>query len=154
MARGPLSSACVSCAVSFGARRFRTFGNLVTKVLFFTFSGAGKNKVYCEVYCLTNAQMRSLHCRTKGIDRPTTVLSFPADPRFPRPDLPKGLRYLGEVYLAPDYIKAKGAWPLVRYLVHGALHLLGYTHRNACDRIEMESMEAKLALRLKEKGVG
>lgn len=105
------------------------------------------------MYCINNAKMRSLNRSFRGKNDVATVLSFPADIRFPRPDVPKSVRYLGEIYIAPLAIEKKGEWPIGRYIIHGALHLLGYTHARQSDRIEMESLEAEVASYLKKKGV-
>jgi len=69
------------------------------------------------------------------------VLSYVAPKEMPRPDI-KG-KFLGEIYLNPLYIK-KNKESLVRMLVHGLLHLLGYNHKKKGDRIKMERKEASL----------
>lgn len=83
------------------------------------------------------------------------VLSFPAPKRFPHPG--GSGRYLGEVYLNPDYIKADPFFNGSRFairdklaymLIHGLLHLLGYDHKKKNDIIKMENMERKLLQKL------
>ena len=69
------------------------------------------------------------------------VLSYPAPPDFPRPDLEQ--KILGEIYLNPDYIKAKKE-DLDFMALHGFLHLLGYDHKKKSDTIKMETKEKKL----------
>jgi len=69
------------------------------------------------------------------------VLAFPAPKNFPRPD--QGGRYLGEIYLNPDYIKKHGE-DLIFMFIHGFLHLLGYDHKKKDDRIAMEKKEREL----------
>lgn len=101
-----------------------------------------KHRAACEVFFITDAEMRRLSRITRGKNRPTNVLSFPAGD-FPRPDLPRGCRHLGELYLAPDLI-ARRSESLPALLVHGLLHLLGYTHERARDRIRMERKEQEL----------
>ena len=140
------------CVAFAGAKRFSGLEKPIERVLFLAFSFLKERAAFCEVHCLTDAAMRSLNRSARGKSEHATVLSFPAAPSFPRPDVPKGVRYLGEIYLAPDTIARKGEWPLPRYLVHGALHLLGYTHSLQSDRIEMESREAEIAACLKKEG--
>lgn len=76
-----------------------------------------------------------------------SVLSFPAPPDFPRPDL-KGKRPLGEIYLDPGYIKRRGE-NLFFLLIHGFLHLSGYDHKKKDDRIFMEKEEKRVYLACK-----
>lgn len=78
-------------------------------------------------------RMRALNLQYKGHDRPTDVLSF----TLPQPD--GGL--LGDVYVCPWYAareaRRRGIRPreeLVRLLVHGTLHALGYDHPEDASR--------------------
>ena len=79
------------------------------------------------------------------------VLAFPADSSFPRPDLTEPA--LGEIYLNPSYIKEHGE-DLTYMLVHGFLHLLGYDHQSARDRMNMERKETALLRRLEQQATG
>lgn len=97
------------------------------------------------------------------------VLAFPAPRNFPRPDIRKDIKYLGEIYLNPGYIERESLeirnWKprtspayggtvrarleiasqkLAYMLIHGFLHLLGYDHKKKNDRIEMEKKEKQL----------
>lgn len=79
------------------------------------------------------------------------ALAFPAPPGFPRPDIGKKYKYLGEIYLNPDYIKKEHLeFPakLAYMLIHSFLHLLGYDHKKKNDRIRMEKKEKFLLKRL------
>lgn len=67
------------------------------------------------------------------------VLAFPEPGRFPHPEL-KGRRLLGEVYLNQDL----GPERLGFLLIHGILHLAGFSHARKGDILKMESMESKL----------
>lgn len=69
------------------------------------------------------------------------VLAFRAPHKFPRPDV-RG-KFLGEIYLNPDYIR-KHREDIMFMLTHGFLHLLGYDHENKGDRIRMDKKEKKL----------
>jgi probable rRNA maturation factor len=73
------------------------------------------------------ARIQRLNREWKGHDRPTDVLAFAIDP-------PGGPR-LGDVYLCPavarDQARAFGVpvrEELLRLVVHGTLHVLGYDH--------------------------
>ena len=75
-------------------------------------------------------EMRGLKRDHLGIDEATDVLSFPIDGRD---DLPEGVpRQLGDAVVCPQVVG--DAWR--RPLVHGVLHLLGYTHGPAMDEQE------------------
>ncbi len=69
------------------------------------------------------------------------VLSF-AEPRnFPNPEN-KG-RHLGEIYLNTRLLARFDK--MVFLMIHGLLHLLGYTHNRKSDSMKMERMEKKMA---------
>lgn len=73
------------------------------------------------------ARMRTLNREWKGHDSPTDVLSF----HLPGPDG----ALAGDVYICPAVARANadaaGVSPreeLIRLVVHGTLHVLGYDH--------------------------
>ena len=76
---------------------------------------------------LGRARMRELHARWKGIPEPTDVLAF----RLPLP----GGALAGDIYICP-FVAAREArarglplrQELLRLVVHGVLHVLGYDH--------------------------
>lgn len=80
-----------------------------------------------SVTFLGRESMRRLNARHKGVDRPTDVLAFAlADPEG---------RAVGDVYLcasvARDEARSRGLAvneELVRLVVHGTLHALGWDH--------------------------
>jgi probable rRNA maturation factor len=75
-------------------------------------------------------EMRRLKREHLGIDEPTDVLSFPIDGRD---ELPDGIpRQLGDVVLCPQVVGEEWRRPLV----HGLLHLLGYSHGEEMSRRE------------------
>ncbi|MBK8229956.1 MAG: rRNA maturation RNase YbeY [Candidatus Eisenbacteria bacterium] len=84
----------------------------------------------------------------RGKDRPTDVLSFTNDEPDLDPDEP---RLLGEVIISlPQCVRQarEQAVPtgveLVRLVVHGVLHVLGYDHIAPEDRKRMAPRERKL----------
>ena len=85
--------------------------------------------------------MRMLNKTARGKNEATNVLSFPFPTQFPLPDVQE--KYLGEVYLAPDYITSKHE-DIEHLLIHGILHLLGFRHERRDDRIVMEKFEKRL----------
>ena len=99
-----------------------------------------------NVLITSSAEMKSLNRRFRGKDKPTDVLSFPADP-----DLEK--QFAGEIAISAE-IATKNARFLghstaeeVKILVlHGVLHLRGYDHE--CDNGEMARRERQLRAKL------
>ena len=88
--------------------------------------------------------MAGLNRRWRGKDRPTDVLSFPAE------GAPAG--FLGDIVISVPYASRQArrrgesrAREVDRLLLHGYLHLLGYDHET--DRGEMEALEARLRRR-------
>ncbi len=72
-------------------------------------------------------RMRRLNAEYKGHDHPTDVLSFALEP-------PAGLR-LADLYICGDVAKREARarripvrQELIRLVVHGTLHALGYDH--------------------------
>lgn len=97
--------------------------------------------------------IRQMNCQYRDVDKPTDVLSFPADPA----PVPESEPYLGDLVLALPYIQRQAAAEghsipdeLVLAVIHGTLHLLGYDH----DTPERQAaMWAKQAQALKTMGV-
>ena len=79
-----------------------------------------------SVTFLSPAAMRRLHRRALGHDRATDVVAY----RLPHDD-----GFAGDLYLCPGVARASARdhgiplrEELIRLLVHGTLHLLGYDH--------------------------
>lgn len=100
----------------------------------------------------SDAEVRRLNARWRGIDTATNVLSFPA------PEAPGDLAVvecLGDVALACETVLAEatdqGTTPahhLQHLVVHGLLHLLGYDHETPDEAVEMETLEVVILARL------
>ena len=89
-----------------------------------------------------DTEMQRLNAQFRGKDRPTDVLSFPADER----DAP----FLGDLAVgyeisAADAESAGKTLPdhLSHLVIHGYLHLLGYNHEEDADAEEMEALERR-----------
>ncbi len=104
----------------------------------------------CEIgVTLTDdAGIRAVNAETRGVDRPTDVLSFPID----EPDLDTGCRFLGDMVLSLERTEAQaeefggGYAHECQYLtVHSVLHLLGYDH--------LDEGEEKARMRAREKAI-
>jgi probable rRNA maturation factor len=96
--------------------------------------------------------VRRLNREFRGHDKPTNVLSFPASqPRVNGAEP----RQLGDVILAAEVVAAEAAEvrvPPVHHLqhlvVHGLLHLMGYTHETDTEAVEMERLEVEILARI------
>ena len=92
-------------------------------------------------------RLKALNRDFRGADKPTNVLSFPAQPNKDK--------YLGDVALALGVTRreAKASGKLVadhaaHLVVHGVLHLAGYDHVRAGDAKVMEALEVTILKRL------
>lgn len=96
------------------------------------------------------AESQALNRRYRRRDRPTNVLSFPAE-------LPEelGLPLLGDVVICREVVEAEAAeqgkpvdahW--AHMVVHGVLHLLGYDHESGDDALKMEALETGIMAEL------
>ncbi len=103
-----------------------------------------------SVRIVDDIESQELNARYRGKDKPTNVLSFPAD--LP-PEL--NLPLLGDLVIcapvvareAQDQGKSLEAhW--AHMLVHGCLHLLGYDHIDAADAEIMEALETRIITQL------
>ena len=100
-----------------------------------------------NVLLTSSAEMKSLNRRFRGKDKPTDVLSFPAEP-----DAQK--KVAGEIAISAEIAsqnaRALGHSPAeeVKILVlHGVLHLRGYDHE--CDNGQMARREKQLRAKLR-----
>ncbi len=125
-----------------------------------------KNNILIEVCLADNRLMRRLNKEYRGKDKAANVLSFVEPSDFPHPETKA--RYLGEIYLNLEcdpklrihpnlqtryktinsskstniFVDSDKFVDWHRYLlIHGILHLLGYTHKKKSDRIKMEKKE-------------
>ena len=100
-----------------------------------------KNNVSVDIYLVSDQKIRFLNRKFLGKDKVTNVLSFNEPEGWPHHGH-RG-RSLGEIYIAPDYIRRRGE-DMAFLEVHGLLHLLGYTHVRKSDKMRMEKKEAEL----------
>lgn len=100
-----------------------------------------------SILMTNDAEMHALNKQWRGFDKPTDVLSFPAD----GPEIPGEAAHLGDIAIGYE-TALKDAEAMGRsfeghishLLIHGFLHLLGYDHIEAEDAKVMEPLEAKL----------
>ncbi|MEL7112401.1 MAG: rRNA maturation RNase YbeY [Pseudomonadota bacterium] len=106
-------------------------------------AGAHQSNASGEVSVLLtdNTEIQILNRDWRDKDKPTDVLSFPADPL----DAP----FLGDIAVAFGVTRQDAAarsitldQHLSHLLIHGLLHLVGYDHKDDTEAVEMESLEA------------
>lgn len=98
-----------------------------------------------------DATVRELNQRHRGIDAPTDVLSFPADPLPPEiAAMSDEAPYLGDLVIAYPYALAQAQRAhqspedsFALLVIHGTLHLLGYDHDTPAARTLMWREQAR-----------
>jgi probable rRNA maturation factor len=99
------------------------------------------------------AESRVLNRTWRGKDKPTNVLSFPADSTVAMPPAVHSQEQLplGDLAICAPVVareaREQGKDPRAHWahmVVHGVLHLLGYDHENDRDADVMESREVKI----------
>ncbi len=102
--------------------------------------------------------VRELNRQYRGVDKPTDVLSFPAQegsgepPMALPPELAQELAtYLGDVIIAYPYTVRQAARyghpveaELQLLVVHGVLHLLGYDHATPQEKAQMWQVQERV----------
>ncbi len=104
-----------------------------------------ERNVTLDIFLLKTDDIARLKARFIKKKTEPNILSFPEPHSFPHPETEK--KYLGEIYLNKDILKKspERAAPL---LVHGILHLLGYSHGRKSSAEKMERLEKKILAQL------
>jgi probable rRNA maturation factor len=114
-----------------------------------------KENYECEINLICQARMKALNKKFREEDRATTILSFVASETKDFILPASQYQYLGEILLCPSIIQKEAKVleistknHMTRLLLHGILHLLGYTHRDKQDSSVMERQEALILHKL------
>jgi len=107
-----------------------------------------------SVLLVNSRRMKTLNTRYRGIPKDTDVLSFPLQDQGPH----YGPVILGDIVISvPKALKQAQEFKvpfydeLLRLLVHGLLHLLGYDHEvNSYQKRKMEKKEQDILNALKK----
>lgn len=96
------------------------------------------NLVFCE-----NDMVRQLNRQYRKLDKVTDVLSFDYGADADDPESPWGEIYIATAQAQDQAPRWKNSFfdELRRLVVHGSLHLAGYDHMKAKDRLHMRSLE-------------
>jgi probable rRNA maturation factor len=96
-------------------------------------------------------ESQTLNHTFRGKNKPTNVLSFPADPF----EYEKKNHYVGDLVFCYPVIQKEAtaqhktlAAHFAHLTIHGVLHLLGYDHDNEKAARKMEALEIKLLQQL------
>ena len=99
-----------------------------------------------------DSALQALNRDYLGHDRPTDVLSFPADETDPE----TGRRYFGDIAISFPRAHAQAAQAghpvaaeLQLLVVHGVLHLLGFDHARPPEKARMWAAQAAILAQLK-----
>ncbi|MEK7543168.1 MAG: rRNA maturation RNase YbeY [Patescibacteria group bacterium] len=132
----------ISIRVYSSEKGFSKIAPIVRNVAILALKFLKKTGCAVDVYLAGNEEIRTLNRVYLKKDGPTNILSF-ENKGFVRGDIGISDSHLGEIFLAPDVIKERGedAGFLV---IHGILHLAGYTHKLKSDRIKMEKKELEI----------
>ncbi|MBS0277093.1 MAG: rRNA maturation RNase YbeY [Proteobacteria bacterium] len=102
-----------------------------------------KAKGHFTLLLAGDARVKALNGLFRGKNKPTNVLSFPAEENADR--------YLGDVAIAYGVVRREAkesgkafADHLVHLAVHGALHLLGHDHMKPQEAARMEGLEREI----------
>ena len=108
--------------------------------------------VELAVVLTDDARIRALNQAWRGFDKPTNVLSFPAENRSGGQGAPA---LLGDIVIAYETTKREAqtqGTPFLHHLthlaVHGFLHLRGYDHEAEDEAETMERLEGQILARL------
>jgi probable rRNA maturation factor len=137
--------------VQYGTRK--PFAPAAARIAEWARAAAGRDGRGAEMYVrvVTSAESRRLNDAWRGKDKPTNVLSFPAE--APGAVAPRGLgegpsRLLGDLAICAAVVarEAREQGKTLRahwahMVVHGTLHLLGYDHE--LGRTEAARMERR-----------
>jgi len=108
------------------------------------------NEAEVSVYIVDEKESQELNFQYRAKDKPTNVLSFPAD----IPD-EVGVPLLGDLVICAPVVEREAHeqgktleahW--AHMLVHGTLHLLGYDHIEDDEANVMEALETRLITQL------
>ncbi|HEV8427011.1 MAG TPA: rRNA maturation RNase YbeY, partial [Pyrinomonadaceae bacterium] len=104
----------------------------------------GKNESSATIAFVSDKRIRQLNRQFRGVDKPTDVLSFPAEEES----------NLGDVAISVDTAAAQAEESglsfddeVAQLILHGLLHLCGYDHET--DNGEMNRLELRLRRKLR-----
>ena len=126
------------------AGRDRSLAGRLSVIAQKTLSDLSLKNCTVKIFLLSGKEMRDFEEKTgmRRANRHTpNVLSFSEPEGFPHPETEGKL--IGEVYLNKD-LAARGFDGLAYLLIHGILHIMGYSHEEKNDILKMEALEQEI----------
>jgi len=131
-------------------RRFRLPTDRLRAAMRAAMEATGHAGAELSLVFLRDPAMRALNRDWRSKDRPTDVLSFPQT----GPPGPDGTKVLGDIVISVDTAERQTterghdlATELLRLLVHGYVHLLGYDHERGPEDAKAMRAEERRVLR-------
>lgn len=116
--------------------------------LFCTKSLKIKQKEVISLSFATLEDMKHLNKATRGIDKPTDVLSFESEMPI---KTKQEMVVKGDIVLCSEYAKKEAERrslslkeEFIRLIIHGTLHLHGYDHATESEELEMFALQESL----------
>ena len=102
-------------------------------------------RAICVRICAAE-ESQQLNASFRGKDKPTNVLSFPAEVDIPEAQPPLGdLAICWPVVMQEAHAQGKSPeHHLIHLFVHGVLHLLGFDHESDAQAQVMEDLEIRI----------
>ncbi len=108
--------------------------------------GFGKKEALIDITFVGNVRITALNKKYMGRSGSTDVLSFLLAKNEGR----KKSRLIGDIYISSDAARQNAARfktglpaELLRYVVHGTLHLVGFDDKTAKEKIKIKKLEDK-----------
>lgn len=113
-----------------------------------------KGKTVVNVIIKNDESMKEISNEYRNKNKPTDILSFPADYKSLKPFI--GYNLLGDIYLSFEMVEKQAnefghssqrEWTYL--FTHGLLHLLGYDHKTPTEEDEMNGIAYKVMDKIK-----
>lgn len=119
-----------------------------------TLRALGKKDAEVNIVILSNQAIRALNRKYLKRDRSTDVIAFPAGKELKGEG--KGPKYFGDIAISSDKAATnareygtKFTEEVALYVIHGTLHLAGYTDTGKKDRARMQRKENELLQKIR-----
>lgn len=128
--------------ISTRSPKWPSLDDMIEKVALETLAIAKqKSPAELSIVLADDVFVQNLNHHYRGKDKPTNVLSFPAEDPF----------MMGDVVLAYETVKKESTQHrrnfehhVMHLIIHGILHLMGHDHESDNQAEEMESLEIRI----------
>jgi len=119
---------------------------IIKSIVFGVLSDFGIKDALIDITFITDRKIKTLNKKYMHKDRPTDVLSFLLSGGINK----KNQVLVGDIYISSDMayknsveFKTNFRSELMRYVIHGVLHLLDFKDTSAAEKIRMRDLEEK-----------